>query len=276
MTVDLPLLELNGVSYRHTGPEGRETMALTGMSMAVNAGEQWAVLGRNGSGKSTLLAVMAGLLEPSGGTVRFLGRSLEESGVICGDRIALVMADADQQIVGATVEDDLAFGLLQTGVPGGTIKKRIDEVLELLRLEGFRHFPPAALSTVERCMLALAGALVVEPDLLLLDETASCLDRPARLLFEDAIGRLAERGGAIVRVTHDVSEAVHCDRAVVLSQGRPVEQGVPTRVLSEPDRLREWGLSVPPALELSAALKVSGRLAQAYFSPEGLVAAICR
>lgn len=269
------LIQLDGLKCCFTNHCGERIEALAGVDLQVNAGDRWALMGRNGSGKSTLLLAMAGLIDPSAGIVLYRGRPLAQNPEhITGDRIALVMADIDAAIVGVSVEEDIAFGLYQQGLPQVEVMQRIDEVLELLGLEDFRRFSPHELPRDRRVLVALAGAVALRPDVLLLDEAVSGLDEPGRQRAERAVSAMVRGGGAVVCATHDVAEAAACDRVVVLDRGRVAAMGAPRDVLADPCRLERWGLRVPDALRLSAA--VAPRAAgSAAFTAAELVGRLC-
>lgn len=270
------LIQLDGLGCCFTDSRGNRAEALAGVDLTVNAGERWALMGRNGSGKSTMLLAVAGLIEPSAGMVLFRGHPLAKApGYITGDRITLVMADVDVQIIGVSVEEDLAFGLYQQGLSQDEVTHRIDEVLELFGLEDFRRFAPHELPVCRRTLLAMAGAVAPKPDVLLLDEISTFLDERGREAAERALAAVKKSGGAVVQVTHEVHEAARCDKVAILDRGKVVAAGNPCETLSDPVCLDKWGIRVPDALRLWAALDRPG-MDQGVFTHEELVERLCR
>ncbi|GJM44179.1 MAG: energy-coupling factor transporter ATP-binding protein EcfA [Gemmatimonadota bacterium] len=197
---------------------------LADIDLAWSAGEHCVVVGPNGAGKSLLLQLIAGLRSPSSGQVERQSPEL---------RVGIVFQTPDDQIVGSTVERDLAFGLENLGLPTDEMHARVDDMLERLELRDRRRSPPHLLSEGEKQRLALGAALVMNPGVLLLDEPTSRLDPEGRRLFLREVRRVREeRGTTVVLVTHRSEEVLPADRAIALESGRVVFDGAPPELLA--------------------------------------------
>ena len=226
------MIRLQGVTLdapaRSGGSPAGSPRLLDTISLSIRSHEYIALVGPNGSGKSLLLHVIAGLRAPSSGEITFDETNTEER-----PRIGLVLQSPDEQIVGGTVERDLAFGLENEGMDPGEIRRRVDVALASAELVREARRPPHLLSDGEKQRLALASALILEPDLLLLDEPTSCLDPLSRLRFREQIqGRGAPRR-SVVHVTHRSEEIVVADRVVGLRAGRMVFDGTPAELVTD-------------------------------------------
>jgi energy-coupling factor transport system ATP-binding protein len=205
-------------------PEEARRPLLDGVSLSIRSGEFVALVGPNGAGKSLLLRVLAGLQRPTAGHVEF------DSSDVPGS-IGLVFQNPDDQIVGSTVERDLAFGLENQGTPPWEIRERVDEALAWSGLAPLAARPPHLLSEGEKQRLALASALILRPRLLLLDEATSRLDPPGRARFLSAVRGAREAGTAVLQVTHRSDEMLAGDRVIGLDRGRVVFDGSPAALL---------------------------------------------
>jgi energy-coupling factor transport system ATP-binding protein len=205
---------------------GRGAALLDGVDLSIRSSESVAVAGPNGAGKSLLLQTIAGLRPPSSGRVTFD----ESDGP---PAIALVFQSPDDQIVGSTVERDLAFGLENAGLPPAEIRRRVDEALAWSRLGPLARQPPHLLSEGEKQRLALTSALILRPSLLLLDEPTARLDPAGRRLFLDAVRRVRDAAGtAVVHVTHRSADVLAADRVVGMARGRVAFDGTPAELLA--------------------------------------------
>jgi len=244
-------------SYRTTDDS---VAALAGVSFEVQAGEQVAVLGANGSGKSTLVRLVNGLLLPDSGAVsvddidtrdHVRTRELRE-------RVGMVFQRPDDQIVTTSVEDDVAFGPENLGLPRAEIRERVDEAIAAVGLTGLERREPHLLSGGQKQRLAMAGALAMRPAYLVLDEPASMLDPAGRTEVLAIVERLRATGTGVMHVTHDLADVADADRAVVLDHGSIVFDGAIGELLDRADRLGEWGLELPPVARLAWALRSAG------------------
>ena len=235
--------------------------ALDDVSLEVSRGERICVLGANGSGKSTLASVVCGLLAPDEGTVELAGER------VCADgspdleayrrarrSLGLVFQNPDDQIVTSVVEDDVAFGPENLGLPRDEIAARVARELHRVAMEGYAGADPSRLSGGQRQRVCIAGALAMEPAVLVLDEPGSLLDVRGRAAIMRVMGRLAAAGTTLIHVTHFMEEALDADRVLVMDHGRILLEGTPDEVFSHGPELSGLGLEVPFAARLSERL----------------------
>lgn len=244
-------------SYPHSG---RSRAALAEINLAVATGEFVAVVGANGSGKSTLARMVNGLLLPDSGEVRVGGRSTRDPGCIDAIRemVGVVFQNPETQIVANSVEDDIAFGLENIGLPAGEIDGRIDTALESFGLTELRGREPHWLSGGQKQRTVLAGVMALEPDVLVLDEPTSMLDPRSQRELLDKIEALRRGGTTIIYITHIMQEAVSADRVIVLHEGALAASGGPREVFSDDALLQSAGLTAPLPVRLSRELSRRG------------------
>lgn len=237
-------IELHGV---HAAYPGARTEAIAGIDLEIPAGQYVCVLGGNGSGKSTLLQLMNALVPPSAGRVRVFGLETAGEGnpIAIRSRCASVFQHPEDQMVTSIVADDVAFGPENLCVPQPEIARRVDAALEATGMGEFAQSDPADLSGGQMQRVAIAGALAMEPEILLLDEPCAMLDARGRADVRAIIGRLSARGITIVHVTHFMEDALDADRAIVLERGRIAFDGMPERAFSDEGRVRALGLEAP-------------------------------
>lgn len=227
--------------------------ALDGITLTIEAGSYVCVLGANGSGKSTLVQLMNALIAPSEGAVELFGidASSPEGALAIRRRAAMVFQHPDDQMVTSVVADDVAFGPENLGVPQPEIAQRVDEALAAVDMTAFAHADPADLSGGQRQRVAIAGALAMHPDVLLLDEPAAMLDVAGRHAIQRIIHDLNQRGITIVHVTHFMDDALLAQRVVVLESGRIALDGTPDEVFSHTDAINRLGLELPFTMRLA-------------------------
>ncbi|MBX5475820.1 MAG: energy-coupling factor transporter ATPase [Clostridia bacterium] len=282
--MDAPLIEVVGLHYRYPDPHGSGVQALSHVDLRVARGEWLAVLGSNGSGKSTLARCLNGLLVPEAGTVRVAGLLTSEPRHLreIRRRVGLVFQNPDNQIVAPVVEDDVAFGPENLGLPPEEIRRRVRRALEATGLAELSGRAPSQLSGGQKQRLAIAGALAMEPEAIVFDEATSMLDPVGRGDVIRTVSELRRSTGlSVVWITHDMAEAALADRVVVLHQGRVVADGPPVDVLTRAEDLRRWGLAPPHSVVLAERLRADGvPLGEPAAVPahtiEGLVEALCR
>ncbi len=235
--------------------------ALDDVSLEIAPGERVCVLGANGSGKSTLASVIAGLLAPDEGEVELAGERVCAGGKAdlaayrrARRSLGLVFQSPDDQIVTSVVEDDVAFGPENLGLPRDEIAARVARELHRVALDDYARADPTRLSGGQKQRVAIAGALAMEPEVLVLDEPSSLLDVRGRAAILRVMGRLAEAGTTLVHVTHFMEEALGADRVIVLDHGRVLLEGTPTEVFSHGEAIRQIGLEEPFAATLSRRL----------------------
>ena len=266
------IIELENIHYRYHEDDARE--ALAGVSLEIRRGEWLAIIGHNGSGKSTLAKVMNGLIEANTGSVVVNGKTLTEETVFDARRtVGMVFQNPDNQFVGTTVEDDIAFGLENIGLPREEMLERVTKVLEMVKMSEFRTKEPARLSGGQKQRVAIAGVTALEPEVIILDEATSMLDPKGRLEVISTIQKLhKEKKITVISITHDLDEAAQADRVVLMEQGQIQQIGTPKEIFKLGSKLVEKGLDVPFAEKLIEALRERGiNVPEEYLDEEGLV-----
>jgi energy-coupling factor transport system ATP-binding protein len=269
------MIELIDVAFSYPGAAGP---ALRGVSLVLRAGELVALLGGNGSGKSTLARLCDGLLLPSAGRVVVDGMDTSDEATTweVRSRVGLVLQDPEDQIVGTVVEEDVAFGPENLGVPRAELRRRVDAALAAVGLTGFERREPHLLSEGQKQRLAIAGALALEPAYLVLDEPVAMLDPRGRRDVLDVVERLVrDEGRGVLHVTHRLEDVASADRAVVLTAGEVAFDGPPEALIADEALMRAAGLALPPVGRLGEALRSRGvAVPYAALSPEAVVAAL--
>lgn len=265
------IIEVNNVSFRYYEAEKD---ALSNVTFTVRKGEWLAMIGANGSGKSTTAKVINGLLVPYEGQVTVNGNTLSEETIWeVRKSVGMVFQNPDNQFVGATVEDDVAFGLENNGIPREEMLKRIPQALSEVRMLKFAKHEPSRLSGGQKQRVALASIIALRPDIIILDEATAMLDPKGREEMIQAIARLKEQYNlTVISITHDINEASRADRIIVMKEGQPIQQGSPEVIFEMGDQLIDLGLDVPFAQKLIHALKEADvPVPEEYLSEEALV-----
>jgi cobalt/nickel transport system ATP-binding protein len=248
---DVPVLEAAGLTY--TYPDGRR--AVGGMSIAVAGGESLAIIGPNGAGKTTLLLLLAGILEPEAGAVTVAGRRFDGRGDReIRRRLGVVFQETEDQLFSPTVFDDVAFGPLNFGLAPDEVRRRVEDALRKVGLEGYDGRHPHHLSSGERRRAAIATVLSYGPDVLLLDEPSNDLDPRGR---RDLARWLRSAPEAIVLASHDLELVLRtCDRAVLMDGGRQCAAGTVLEILTDRPLLERHGLEAPLGLRDRTAREI--------------------
>ena len=256
------IIHIEHISFTYPEEEGRETFAaLDGVTLDIEAGSFVAVLGHNGSGKSTLAKHMNAVLLPTGGKVYVDGMDTWDEEVLLEirRRVGMVFQNPDNQIVANVVEEDVAFGPENLGVPTEEIRRRVDAALKAVGMESFLLHAPHNLSGGQKQRIAIAGIIAMEPKCIVLDEPTAMLDPSGRREVLDTVRRLnREKGITIVLITHHMNEAAMADRVVVMDDGHVVMDGKPREILTRMEDLRAIGLDVPHTVELLHGLREDG------------------
>jgi len=240
---------------------GEKKAALKGVSVSVSKGEMVAVLGHNGSGKSTFAKHLNAILLPSGGVCYVGGiNTADEDKLLDLRRTAgMVFQNPDNQIVATIVEEDVAFGLENLGIPPEEIRERVDSALKDVGMYKFRLHAPHQLSGGQKQRIAIAGIIAMRPQLIILDEPTAMLDPRGRAEVIETITRLnRELGMTVILITHYMDEAAACDRIIVMDDGRLLIDDTPKKVFSNVALLKRVGLDVPQATEIVYELKKCG------------------
>lgn len=253
-----------------------DSVALDDVTLEVCRGERVCVLGANGSGKSTLASVICGLLAPDEGDVELAGHAVCTGGVPdlaayrdARRQLGLVFQNPDDQIVTSVVADDVAFGPENLGVPRAQISARVARELRRVAMEKYAHADPSRLSGGQRQRVCIAGALAMEPAVLVLDEPSSLLDVRGRAAIMRVMGRLAAAGATLVHVTHFMDEALAADRVVVMQHGHVALEGTPNEVFAAKNAqvIEALGLEMPFEARLAVALRQAGAAGGAIAAP---------
>ncbi len=234
---------------------------LSGVSLCVEPGRIVAVAGANGSGKSTLALLANGLLAADAGRVTVDGMDAGDDAAVWAvrERVGMVFQNPDDQIVGALVEEDVAFGPENLGVERSELRARVTESLAAVGLTGFERREPHVLSEGQKQRLALAGVLALKPSYVVLDEPTALLDPVGREAFGRLVERLARQDGrGVLLITHRVPELALADEVCVLAGGRVTWSGPPEELLADDERLRGEGLTAAPVTALAIALRAQG------------------
>ncbi len=253
--------------------ESAGAFALNGIDFAVEEGEFVAVLGHNGSGKSTLARLIDGLLSPSSGKITVLGMDAGEGKNVFEIRknVGIVFQNPDNQTVASIVEDDIAFGPENIGIPRREIGERITFALDAVGMAEFRHATPERLSGGQKQRIAIAGVLALKPKIMILDESTAMLDPKGRKEVMDVVLRLnREEHITVLFITHFPEEAMLADRAVVMNRGEIVMQGSPSDILCREEELETFNLALPRSVALCRALRSGGLDVKDVLTPEEL------
>ena len=267
-----PVISIKNIHFNYQDQDTRE--ALSDVSLDVYEGEWLAIIGHNGSGKSTLAKMMNGLLEASSGEIYIDGQLLTEETVYEARRkVGMVFQNPDNQFVGTTVEDDIAFGLENIGMPRDEMVKKINDSLEMVRMTPFKEKEPARLSGGQKQRVAIAGMIALAPKVVILDEATSMLDPQGRFEVISTIQQLhKDKGITVISITHDLDEASQADRVLLMEGGKVNRIGKPSEIFEMGTALVDKGLDVPFSEKLKAVLKEKGLdVPNEYLDEEGLV-----
>ncbi len=264
------IIEVKNLKYKYNQEDERYT--LNDVSFHVKQGEWLSIIGHNGSGKSTTVRLIDGLLEAESGDIYIDGDALTIDNVWEKRRlIGVVFQNPDNQFVGATVEDDVAFGLENQGVPLEEMRSRVDEALELVGMTDFKTREPARLSGGQKQRVAIAGVVALRPKIIILDEATSMLDPEGRLDLIKIVREIKERHGmTVISITHDLDEVALSDRVIVMKNGQVESISTPNELFMRED-LADLDLDRPFTTELASSLRQTGLdLPLRYFTEEEL------
>ena len=260
----MSFINIKGLSHKFNindkdGNKVGENWAVKDVDFLADKGEMIAILGRNGSGKSTFARHLNGLLAPHEGTVIIGGRDLtKESGLTAIRRqVGMVFQNPDNQIVGNTLAEDIGFGLENLGIESHDIWNKIDEMLELTGLAAYKYSNTSRISGGQKQRLAIASAMAMSPECMVLDEATSMLDpQGAKDMLNLVLKLNREKKITVIMVTHKISEALMTDRVYILDNSRIVAHGVPGDVLSDVERLKTYGLEIPVRMKNEAGIPI--------------------
>lgn len=274
------IIKVENMCHAYASHEGSTVMALNNINLTIQSGEFVAIIGTNGSGKSTLAKHFNALLQPTEGKCLVNGMDTTNYADLWNIRqnVGMVFQNPDNQIVAAVVEEDVAFGPENLGVPPAEIRERVSGALQAVGMEAYRHHGPHLLSGGQKQRIAIAGVLAMRPQCLIMDEPTAMLDPQGRLEVLNTVHRLnKEEKITVVHITHFMEEAVLADRVVVMEQGSIALQGKPAAVFSQVKRLKDMGLDVPVSAEVADYLRQQGlQLSDGIITDEELAVALCR
>lgn len=275
------IIECKNVSYKYVNVENEKSkLAIKNINLKVKSGEFLVILGRNGSGKSTLAKHFNGILVPNEGCVYIEGldSKIEENVWVIRQTAGMVFQNPDNQIVATIVEEDVAFGPENLGVPSDEIKKRVEDSLKKVNMYEYKDHAPHMLSGGQKQRVAIAGILAMQPKCIIFDESTAMLDPSGRKEVMDTIIDLhINHGITIILITHHMEEAALADRIIVIDNGTIVLEGRPKDVFSQVEKMKSIGLDSPQITELSHELIKEGIiLPKDILTINEMVEALCR
>lgn len=249
-----PYISFENVSFRYTDDS---PYVLKNINFDIKANETVAIIGHNGSGKSTIAKLMNGLLFPNEGKITIDEIELSEKTIWdIRERVGMVFQNPDNQFVGTTVQDDVAFGMENRGVPREEMIERIDEALRAVRMENYQLTEPHRLSGGQKQRIAIASVIAIAPQVVILDEATVMLDPRGRKEIMETIASLQKKEElALIMITHDLYEVTQADRVIVLSEGKIWDIDTPKNILQHGEKLQTIGLDIPFMTQLASELK---------------------
>lgn len=254
------IISVKNVTYEYKDEE-TTVAAVKALSLEIERGSFTVILGHNGSGKSTLAKMLNGLNKPTSGDIFVDGINTkdEENEIEVKRKVGMVFQNPDNQIIASIVEEDVAFGPENLGVPPKEIKKRVDDALKAVDMLEFKESTPHRLSGGQKQRIAIAGIIAMQPECLVLDEPTAMLDPKGRAEIIETLIRLnKEKGITVVLITHYMEEAQNADRVLVMNDGEIIADNKPKVIFSDVERLKRVGLDVPQTAELLYNLKKNG------------------
>ncbi|OZT10937.1 energy-coupling factor transporter ATPase [Priestia aryabhattai] len=264
-------LEVKDLCFRY---ESNDDLTLDQISFSAHKGEWLAIAGHNGSGKSTLAKILNGLLLPESGHVKVMDTFLDADTIWeIRKQIGMVFQNPDNQFVGSTVQDDIAFGLENNGIPYEVMAQRIPEALKLVNMSDYVNQEPHSLSGGQKQRVAIAGIIAVQPDIIVLDEATSMLDPIGRTEVLETVRKLKEEKKlTVISITHDLDEVAMADRVIVLNKGKVFASGKPSEIFALGSELTRIGLDLPFSVKLSEKIASLGiPLSKIHLTDEDLV-----
>lgn len=280
MCENMSIIKATNASHAYKSANNEYRLSIDNIELTINRGEYIAVLGENGSGKSTLGKMINALLEPISGTVYVNGKSTsdEKNHWDIHKTVGMIFQNPDNQIVATVVEDDIAFGLENIGVPTGEIRTRVHEALSSVSMQDEAQKEPHLLSGGQKQRMAIAGVLAMKPDVIVLDEPTAMLDPIGKREINKIVKELNESHGiTIIYITHSINEALKAKRAIILENGKIVADGSPEIILTDAKKLMEFGVEVPQMTQISMYLNKHGvMIPKEILTVEEMVDKLCQ
>ena len=273
------VIEIRNLSFSYDYEEENKTLVLDDVTLDIERGSYTVIVGHNGSGKSTLAKLMIGLLEKEKGNIYIDGLELNRDTIYeIRNKIGFVFQNPDNQFIGATVEDDIAFGLENHLVPNNEMQPIIEEYANKTGMLEFLDKEPTKLSGGQKQRVAIAGVLAMRPEIIILDEATSMLDPKGKREIKELIKKMRDivQNITIVSITHDISEAVASDKVVVMNKGKVFATGTPKEIFSDEDKLKEVGLQLPFTYKVQHELQKEGYSLELVMSTKEMVKEICQ
>ncbi|MCT4395942.1 energy-coupling factor ABC transporter ATP-binding protein [Periweissella beninensis] len=267
------IIEVKNLTFKY--PQSNR-QALNDISFNVKQGAWVAIIGHNGSGKSTLAKLLNYLLIANEGTIKVADMLVNEANMWqIREKIGMVFQNPENQFVGATVEDDVAFGMENRNIKREEMQVRVQQALMAVNMQTFAQHEPSSLSGGQKQRVAIAGVLAIEPQVLILDEATSMLDPQGRQEIIELVQKLKKERGddlTVISITHDIDEAALADKIIIINDGQLIETGQPTEIFAHGDRLLNLGLDVPFAQQVKGALQKAGiKTPTHYLDEKGLL-----
>ena len=267
-------IEIEHLSFSYD----EQIKALDDVSFSIEEGSYTVIVGHNGSGKSTIAKLLIGLLEAQSGTIRVDGIELKEETVYdIRDKVGIVFQNPDNQFIGATVADDIAFGLENHQVPHEQMHQIIEEFAARVNMSKYLNSEPTKLSGGQKQRVAIAGVLAMRPQILIFDESTSMLDPQGKAEINALVKKIHEETGiTIISITHDIEEMVSSDHVIVMKEGHVVMDGTPSEVLNNEEELVQMQLDIPFSLKFVNEMKKHGISLKREIRMEKVVDELCR
>lgn len=264
------IISIKDITY--TYPES-DSPAINHLSLDVHSNEWLSIVGKNGSGKSTLTKLIDGLIEADSGTIDIDGQTINEDNIWeARKKIGIIFQNPDHQFVGATVEDDVAFGLENQGTPRLEMVKEVDSALDMVGMLPYKTRDPQSLSGGQKQRVAIAGVLATRPQIIIMDESTSMLDPLGRKTVLELVKRLKEEQNmTIISITHDIEETQLSERIIVIDDGQVVKDDLPEAIYNLGTELTDFGLEEPFSSKLAQLLRSDLKLPEGFLNEEELV-----
>ena len=267
-------VEVSHLSFSYDG----QNVVIKYVSFEIPKGSYTTIVGHNGSGKSTIAKLLIGLLKAKSGEIKILGNTLNEENVYSlRNHVGIVFQNPDNQFIGSTVADDIAFGLENHCVPQEQMQAIIEDVAARVNMSDFLDSEPTKLSGGQKQRVAIAGILAIAPDIIIFDESTSMLDPQGKASINEQIQKLHdERNITILSITHDMEEVAQSEYVIVLKDGKVEMQGTPKQIFEHKGKLKEMKLELPFALSFSEKLKNEGIFKDSYCTLDEVVNELCQ